>query len=62
MAMIELLGDLAVNFGQPVYEKQLEVTFMHYLENTAAAVREMGISKVKAMATMFKADWIAKFL
>jgi hypothetical protein len=51
MGVIELVGDLAVKFGKEVYVKQLEPIFMQYLTNTAAAVREMGILKLKKMAT-----------
>jgi hypothetical protein len=31
---------------------------MTYLTSTAAAVREMGILKVKQMAINFKSDWV----
>ncbi len=50
MAVIELVGDLSIKFGRDVFIKCLEVIFMQYLTNTAAAVREMGIAKVKQMA------------
>ncbi len=58
MGVIELIGDLAVKFGKEVYVKQLEPIFMQYLTNTAAAVREMGILKLKKMATQFKTEWV----
>jgi len=47
MALIELIGDLAIKFGKDIFVKSLESIFMLYLTNTAAAVREMGIQKVK---------------
>lgn len=58
MGVIELVGDLSIKFGRDVFIKCLEVIFMQYLTNTAAAVREMGISKVKQMAVQFKSDWV----
>jgi hypothetical protein len=50
MGMVELVGDLSVKFCKDVFVKSLEPIFMQYLTNTAAAVREMGITKVKQMA------------
>ena len=47
MALIELVGDLAIKFGKDIFIKSLESIFMTYLTSTAAAVREMGIVKVK---------------
>jgi len=47
MALIELVGDMAVKFGKDIFIKSLESIFMTYLTSTAAAVREMGIIKVK---------------
>jgi len=47
MALIELVGDMAVKFGKDIFIKSLESIFMTYLTSTAAAVREMGILKVK---------------
>jgi serine/threonine-protein phosphatase 2A regulatory subunit A len=58
MGVIELVGDLSIKFGRDVFIKCLEVIFMQYLTNTAAAVREMGIAKVKQMAVQFKSDWV----
>jgi hypothetical protein len=58
MALIELVGDMAVKFGKEVFIKSLESIFMTYLTSTAAAVREMGILKVKQMAVNFKSDWV----
>lgn len=51
MGVIELIGDLSIKFGKEVFIKSLESIFMQYLTNTAASVREMGISKVKQIAT-----------
>lgn len=58
MALIELVGDMAVKFGKDIFIKSLESIFMTYLTSTAAAVREMGILKVKQMAINFKSDWV----
>jgi hypothetical protein len=53
MAVIELVGDMAIKFGKETFLKFLEPIFMQYLNNTAAAVREMGILKVKKMSEQF---------
>lgn len=58
MGVIELVGDLSLKFGKDVFVKHLESIFMNYLTNTAAAVREMGILKLKEMAKQFKGDWV----
>jgi hypothetical protein len=58
MALIELVGDMAVKFGKDIFIKSLESIFMTYLTSTAAAVREMGILKVRQMAINFKGDWV----
>ena len=47
MALVELIGDLALKFGKDIFIKSLESIFMTYLTSSAAAVREMGIQKVK---------------
>jgi len=61
MAVIELVGDMAIKFGKDAFLKFLEPIFMQYLNNTAAAVREMGISKVKKMAKEFSGHWLTGF-
>jgi len=58
MSVFELIGDLSVKFGREVFMKSLESIFMQYLTNTAASVREMGISKSRELAASFKGDWI----
>lgn len=58
MALIELVGDMAIKFGKDTFIKSLESIFMSYLTSSAAAVREMGILKVKQMAINFKSDWV----
>lgn len=58
MGVIELVGDLSIKFGRDVFIKCLEVIFMQYLTNTAAAVREMGIAKVKQIAVQFGSEWV----
>lgn len=61
MAVIELVGDMAIKFGKDCFFKYLEPIFMQYLNNTAAAVREMGIQKVKKMAEQFTGNWVIGF-
>ena len=58
MAVFELIADLALIFGKETYCKQLQSIFMGYLTNTAASVRQMGISKSSVLAQQFKQDWI----
>lgn len=61
MAVIELVGDMAIKFGKDTFFKHLEPIFMQYLTNTAAAVREMGIRKVQKMAEQFTGTWVTTF-
>ena len=58
MSVFELIGDLSLKFGKDIFLKSLEVIFMQYLNNSAAAVREMGIQKSKEIAEQFKSDWV----
>ena len=58
MAVFQLLGDLGLNFGQDSFKKAIQPTFFGYLHNTAAAVRNMGVTKSGELAAMFKGDWI----
>lgn len=58
MALIELIGDLALKFGKDSFIKNLEPIFMTYLTSTAAAVREVGIAKIRQMAANFKSEWV----
>lgn len=39
---------------------KLQEKFFGYITNTAAAVRIMGIEKVKVLASKFGSDWIVK--
>ena len=59
MAVFETVGELAIKFGREAYTKHLEALFSSYLQNTAAAVREMGISKAEGLAKAFGSAWIA---
>lgn len=61
MAVIELVGDMAIKFGKDAFLKFLEPIFMQYLNNTASAVREMGIQKVEKMAKVFTGNWVMGF-
>jgi len=61
MAAIELVGDMGIKFGKEAFFKFLEPIFMQYLNNTAAAVREMGIEKVKKMAKEWQGNWVVGF-
>ena len=38
--------------------KSIDPIFMQYLTNTAASVREMGITKSAEIAKSFGADWV----
>lgn len=58
MAVYELFGDLGIQFGQEQFSKNIEVYFMSYLNNTAAAVRQMGVKKSGDLAKEFKSNWI----
>ncbi len=59
-AVFDFIGELSKLFGKEIFCKHLESIFLSYLSNTAAAVRDMGIKKVKELAEKFKADWIAQ--
>ena len=58
MAIFELLGDLSLAFGKDVFTKSIESIFIQYLTNTAASVREMGVTKSGEMAESFRAEWV----
>ena len=60
MATFELIGDFSLEFGQATFSKSLEPIFMKYLTNTAASVREMGITKAAELAEKFSPDWTVK--
>ena len=58
MAVIETFGDLGPLFGQDAFKKNIEIHFMKYLQNTAAAVRRMGVVKSGQLAETFRSTWI----
>ena len=58
MGVVELIGDLSIIYGKEIFCKQLQSIFMGYLTNTAASVRQMGISKAVVLAQHFKQDWV----
>lgn len=58
MALINLLANLAKEFGKDFYMKNLEPIFMQFLVDNVAAVRDAGIEKLQLLAAEFKADWI----
>lgn len=60
MAVFELVADMGLLFGKQVFAQKLQTIFLSYLQNTAAAVREMGVSKSALLAQQFKEDWIVK--
>ena len=62
MGTFELIGDLSVIFGIEIFERSLKTIFFTYMTNPAAAVREMGVKKVKALGEAFGADWITNTL
>ena len=58
MSVFELIADLGIIFGKEIFIKHLQSIFMGYLSNTAASVRNMGISKSATLGHAFKSDWI----
>ena len=58
MATVELLGDLSLAYGKDVFMQKIEPIFIQYLTNTAASVREMGITKSAEICKSFGAEWI----
>mmetsp|Transcript_30059 Transcript_30059/g.40710 ORF Transcript_30059/g.40710 Transcript_30059/m.40710 type:complete len:539 (+) Transcript_30059:52-1668(+) len=58
MSVFEFIGDLSISLGKDAFVKNLESVFMAYLTNTAASVREMGITKSRDLCATFKSDWI----
>lgn len=58
MAVFELIGNLSSAFGKDVFSKSLESIFLQYLTNTAASVREMGITKAAELAVNFRETWV----
>lgn len=60
MSVFELVADLGLLFGQAVFAQKLQTIFLSYMSNTAAAVREMGVTKSALLAREFREDWITK--
>lgn len=58
MGTFELIGNLAITFGKDIFDRSLSTIFFTYMTNTAASVREMGVSKVKSLGEAFGEDWI----
>ena len=58
MSVFELLADFAIIFGMETYTTHLQTIFMGYLTNTAASVRQMGITKSGILAAAFKNEWV----
>lgn len=56
-AVYTLISDLLLKFGKSQAIDLVALLF-GFLEDTAAAVRSSTISKIKALADEFKADWI----
>jgi hypothetical protein len=44
MAIFELIGKLAIEFGKETFMRSLSTIFFTYLTNTAASVRCMGVT------------------
>ena len=44
MGVFKLVAELGRIYGKDLFSKHLQATFMGYLDNTAASVRQMGIS------------------
>ena len=62
MSIFELIGSLSVEFGIEVFQRTLETIFFQYLTNTAASVRNMGVTKSGELAASFGADWVVATL
>ena len=60
MATVELIGDMSLSFGKDIFMKSIEPIFMQYLTNTAASVREMGITKSAELGKSFGPEWVSK--
>ena len=60
MGTVELLGKLSCKLGPEFYSSKFETIFMAYTTNTAASVREMGVTCSVDMGKKFGADWIVK--
>ena len=58
MGVVELIADLGIHFGKDIYTKNLHSSFMGYLTNTAASVRQMGVTKSAVLAAAFKGEWV----
>jgi hypothetical protein len=58
MAVFEQIAELAIDFGQNEFSKHLEIKFMTYLSNTAAAVRNTGVQKSAELAAKFGQNWV----
>jgi len=58
MAVFEEIAELAIDFGQNEFSKHLEIKFMTYLSNTAAAVRNTGVQKSAKLAAKFGQNWV----
>lgn len=60
MTTVELVGSLSIKFGREAYSKSFETVFVNYLTNTAAAVRDMGITQAELMGNKYGADWVVQ--
>ena len=58
MALVGMLAHFGKEFGKDFYAKNLESTFMQFLVDAVAAVRELGIKTLQTLAVEYKADWV----
>lgn len=57
--VFELYAFLGVEFGKDIFEKRgINDKFFTYLQNTAAAVRELGIQKSEELGSALGREWI----
>lgn len=50
MAVFELIGKLSLSFGKETFMRSLSSIFFTYLTNTAASVRNMGVTMAGQLA------------
>lgn len=58
LSVVNLIANLAKEFGRDFYMKNLEPIFMQYATDNAASVRDAGIEKLLLISSEFKADWV----
>lgn len=57
-AVYNLLADLGVSLGKEAFQKNLKDIFFGFLTDTAASVRNQGITKLGELAVSYRNDWV----